>query len=88
MGIPQKHHLHEIPVLNVFDIIKVFDTMQVLNGILQITLNQVNMAKRKNLEDVYYPVPQSYNFTQSEKPNVNEGVIKRIIQVTVKEPIV
>lgn len=42
------------------------------------------MAKKKNLEDVYYPVPQNFNIFSSEKPQMNKEVIKRIIQATVK----
>jgi putative lipoic acid-binding regulatory protein len=42
------------------------------------------MAKKKNLEDIYYPVPQNLHLTKTEKPQVNKEVIKRIIQATVK----
>lgn len=45
---------------------------------------RANMAKKKNLEDIYYPVPQNLNLTKVEKPQVNKEVVKRIIQATVK----
>lgn len=42
------------------------------------------MAKSKNLEDIYYPVPQDFCLTQSEKPPINREVIRHIIQGAVK----
>ncbi|OJU79645.1 MAG: hypothetical protein BGO10_02110 [Chlamydia sp. 32-24] len=42
------------------------------------------MAKKKNLEDIYYPVPQSLNLVTTDRPQMNKEVIKRIIQATVK----
>jgi hypothetical protein len=42
------------------------------------------MAKKKNLEDIYYPVPQDFCLTKPEKPPMNKGVIKQIIQGAVK----
>lgn len=42
------------------------------------------MAKQKNLEDIYYPVPQNFCITQPEKPPINRDVIKHIIQGAVK----
>lgn len=42
------------------------------------------MAKKKELTDIYYPVPQEFLPDQSEKSPMNKAVIKRIIQGTVK----
>jgi len=41
------------------------------------------VAKKKNLEDIYYPVPQNVNPISSKPPLKNE-IIKRIIQGAVK----
>lgn len=41
------------------------------------------MAKKKNLDDVYFPVPQNRNAIQTEKVETNQEVIKRIIQGSV-----
>lgn len=41
------------------------------------------MAKKKNLEDIYYPVPQNINLIASKPPLKNE-IVKRIIQGAVK----
>jgi hypothetical protein len=43
-----------------------------------------SMAKQKNLEDIYYPVPQNFCITQPEKPPINRDVIKLIIRGAVK----
>ncbi len=42
------------------------------------------MAKKKNLEDVYYPVPQDFNPMRSERLPNNKDVVRRIIQGAVK----
>jgi hypothetical protein len=42
------------------------------------------MTKKKNLEDIYYPVPQNFCSTQTEKPPLNREVIKQIIQGAIK----
>lgn len=42
------------------------------------------MSKKKNLDDIYYPVPQNFCPIQAEKPTVNREVIKHIIQGAVK----
>lgn len=42
------------------------------------------MTKKKNLEDIYYPIPQSFCPMQIEKPLMNRDVIKHIIQGAVK----
>jgi hypothetical protein len=41
------------------------------------------VAKKKNLEDIYYPVPQTFNPIASKPPLKNE-IVKRIIQGAVK----
>lgn len=41
------------------------------------------MAKKKNLEDIYYPVPQNLNQITS-KPLLKNEIVKRIIQGAVK----
>ena len=41
------------------------------------------MAKKKNLEDIYYPVPQSLNQIGSKPPLKNE-IVRRIIQGSIK----
>ena len=43
-----------------------------------------SMAKQKNLEDIYYPVPQNFCTTHPEKPPINRDVIKLIIRGAVK----
>lgn len=42
------------------------------------------MTKKKNLDDIYYPVHQSFCQIQIEKPTMNRDVIKHIIQGAVK----
>lgn len=42
------------------------------------------MAKKKNLEDVYYPVPQNQTLMRQEKVPLNHEVIKKIVQGAVK----
>lgn len=42
------------------------------------------MAKKKNLEDIYYPIPQNRGLAVSEKPPIDKEVIKLIIQGAVK----
>ncbi len=42
------------------------------------------MAKKKNLEDIYYPVPASFALEKPDKPKVNNDVIKQIIRGAVK----
>lgn len=42
------------------------------------------MAKKKNLEDIYYPVPKDYCPMVIDKPPINSDVIRKIIQGTVK----
>lgn len=42
------------------------------------------MAKKKKLEDIYYPVPQSHTLMCKEKVPLNHEVIKRIVQGAVK----
>lgn len=42
------------------------------------------MAKKKNLDDIYYPVAQNYNLVTQEKPPIKSEVIRKIIQGTVK----
>lgn len=41
------------------------------------------MARKKNLEDIYYPVPQTYNLIAGKPPLKNE-IVRRIIQGAVK----
>ena len=38
------------------------------------------MAKSKNADDIYYPVPQNFDVTRPEKVEMNKEVVKRIIQ--------
>jgi hypothetical protein len=42
------------------------------------------MSKKKNLEDIYYPVPQNFSLVKDSKPPENKEVIKRIIQSAVR----
>lgn len=42
------------------------------------------MAKKKNLEDVYYPVPATFTLEKPDKPKVNSAIIKQIIRGAVK----
>jgi len=42
------------------------------------------MAKNKDLEDIYYPVPANFVPVFENKPTMNETVVKRIIQGAVK----
>ena len=42
------------------------------------------MTKQKNLEDIYYPVPQNFFLMPPEKPPINRDVIKLIIRGAVK----
>ena len=39
---------------------------------------------KKNIKDVYYPVPQDFTPICSEKPSTNHDVVRRIIQGSVK----
>lgn len=48
------------------------------------TKNNSISKKKKSLGDIYYPVPMDFNLFKAEKSPVNEGVIRRIIQGTVK----
>lgn len=41
------------------------------------------MAKKKNLEDIYYPISHNFNPIAS-KPTLKEEIVKRIIQGAVK----
>lgn len=42
------------------------------------------MAKNKNAEDIYYPVPENFNPIRTERPSENKNVVKRIVQSTVR----
>ncbi|NDD58690.1 MAG: hypothetical protein EBZ47_05470 [Chlamydiae bacterium] len=42
------------------------------------------MPKRRNPEDIYYPVPASFTLEKPDKPKVNNTVIKQIIRGAVK----
>lgn len=42
------------------------------------------MAKKKSVEDVFYPIPKNYNPVQVDRPPINKDVVKRIIQAAVK----
>jgi hypothetical protein len=42
------------------------------------------VAKKKSLEDIYYPIPQNVCQMQVEKPPINREIIKHIIQGAVK----
>lgn len=42
------------------------------------------MAKKKNREDVYYPVPANFSIEKSNKIPINNAVIRQIIQGAVK----
>lgn len=42
------------------------------------------MVKEKSLEDVYFPVPQNFGLMPASKPPVNQDVIKRIVQNTIR----
>ncbi len=40
--------------------------------------------KRKNPEDVYYPVPQDFNPIRIDRPSGNQEVVRRIVQGAIK----
>ena len=42
------------------------------------------MAKRKNLEEIYYPVTTDFSLEKSNKPPLNNAVIRQIIKGAVK----
>ena len=42
------------------------------------------MAKKKNLEEIYYPVPAEFNLEKSNKIPTNNAVIRQIIKGAVK----
>ena len=42
------------------------------------------MTKKKNLEEVYYPVPAEFNLEKSNKTPINNAVIRQIIKGAVK----
>ena len=42
------------------------------------------MAKKKNAEDIYYPVPKDFNPIRAQRPSDNKDVVKRIVQSTVR----
>lgn len=42
------------------------------------------MAKKKNLEEIYYPVPTDFNLEKSNKTPPNNAVIRQIIKGAVK----
>jgi hypothetical protein len=42
------------------------------------------MAKKKNLEDIYYPVPAHFTLEKPNKPPIDNSVIKQIIKGAVK----
>jgi hypothetical protein len=42
------------------------------------------MAKKKNLEEIYYPVPAEFNLEKSNKTPTNNAVIRQIIKGAVK----
>lgn len=42
------------------------------------------MPKKKGLEEIYYPVPTDFNLEKSNKPTINNAVIRQIIKGAVK----
>lgn len=42
------------------------------------------MAKKKKLEEIYYPVPTDFSLEKSNKPPINNAVIRQIIKGAVK----
>lgn len=40
--------------------------------------------KKKRPEDIYYPVPQSFTIAKTDRPPINQSVIRRIVQGAVK----
>ncbi len=42
------------------------------------------MAKKKNAEDIYYPVPEDFNPIRAQGISENRDLLKRIVQSTVR----
>ena len=42
------------------------------------------MAKKKSPTDVYFPVPQNFSLMPASKPPVNQEVIRKIVQSTIR----
>ncbi len=46
--------------------------------------NKLAMTQKKSPEDIYYPVPQDFNPIRTDRPPINQGVIRQIIRGTIK----
>ena len=44
----------------------------------------MSAKKRKNLEDIYYPVPMEFNPINAYRPQSNQEVVRKIVQGSVR----